>query len=638
MAARVNEARHEGLGGGPPEDLETTRQAALADQMRIIETKAPLAVDACPGAGKTRMLVERHCRSGSQSRQGRAIVSFTRAAVAQVRERAVSVNRPDLMSHPNIVTTIDTFFWRILVRPFLPVGDSGAPKWQRLDQGWRQAPRQHRYFHRRHNSVDSYYDLADFQFTVNPETLGLTAHYSRYGSNGFGNGSLTEPQITAIYEHAERQRKWLVSNRRLLTGEEVRAWALANLGKESIYLKATLPQRFSELIVDEAQDCSDADTAILERLHALGLPIVIIGDPDQAIYRFRNSGTDAVQRLFSLLPRRTITGNWRSTTTICKVSATLRTSLGHRPADVSLVDDESSNVIHLMTGGAFAVAEDFVKIAVKAGISAEERLILAHGSSSLPGPVKSTRHHPKNASAAIAWAAALARDPGTASREREKAHEILRAGLLRRCVEGADEQTAQDTIRQYRLDPRMLDAAVRTVAMTLPDLGLEARVWCKLTNEILARVAMDELGIQPGGIELKAPKGLGGESMSKAAGVNDYGSNGIDARISTIHSAKGTEADAVLVIIPDAVSRRGGEPDQRNEHVLHLWTRGRTGTPAPTAELQAKADEALRVLYVGASRARRLLAFALPEQHRSGVRGLFDEKGIPYDDHTAALF
>src|SRR6266567_3977406 len=45
-----------------------------------------------------------------------------------------------------------------------------------------------------------------------------------------------------------------------------------------------LSSRFNEVIVDEVQDCSAEDVALLQLLLEAGTRLVLVGDPEQAIY------------------------------------------------------------------------------------------------------------------------------------------------------------------------------------------------------------------------------------------------------------------------------------------------------------------------------------------------------------------
>ena len=83
--------------------------------------------------------------------------------------------------------------------------------------------------------------------------------------------------------------------------------------------------------------------------------------------------------------------------------------------------------------------------------------------------------------------------------------------------------------------------------------------------------------------------------------------------VAHIHAVKGAEFDAVLLDIED-------QPKGTRPHILKLWQ------PEDTSE-------ARRVLYVGASRARRLLVLAVPPKHLDALRDILQD----LDPHVAYL-
>lgn len=76
-------------------------------------------------------------------------------------------------------------------------------------------------------------------------------------------------------------------------------------------------------------------------------------------------------------------------------------------------------------------------------------------------------------------------------------------------------------------------------------------------------------------------------------------------RINIVHQLKGAEADGVLLLLPDAGS-------------VQRWD---TAHPAT--------DEVLRVWYVAVTRARRLVAVALPDEERDQLAPLLTERQVP---------
>jgi ATP-dependent exoDNAse (exonuclease V) beta subunit len=82
-------------------------------------------------------------------------------------------------------------------------------------------------------------------------------------------------------------------------------------------------------------------------------------------------------------------------------------------------------------------------------------------------------------------------------------------------------------------------------------------------------------------------------------------------RWATIHEAKGKDYDAVCLILP--------KPRRQMQDVIDHWESGTD-------------DEALRVLYVGATRARKLLVLAIEVPERlKRVESLLAQRGITCD-------
>lgn len=86
-------------------------------------------------------------------------------------------------------------------------------------------------------------------------------------------------------------------------------------------------------------------------------------------------------------------------------------------------------------------------------------------------------------------------------------------------------------------------------------------------------------------------------------------------RALTIHKAKGQEYEGVLLIVPP------NSKENRTEDLLDAWRLG--------SDLEAK-----RVLYVGATRARRLLALALPQQYVADVERILTSNQVSLRRHN----
>lgn len=100
-------------------------------------------------------------------------------------------------------------------------------------------------------------------------------------------------------------------------------------------IRERVASRFDELIVDEVQDTSAVQLACLTLLRSSGklASLVLIGDPDQAIYEYQGSDPEAC-RAFAAeqgLGTMELTRNYRSSQAICNIT--------HRLSSRSLPED-----------------------------------------------------------------------------------------------------------------------------------------------------------------------------------------------------------------------------------------------------------------------------------------------------------
>ncbi|MGW4888118.1 UvrD-helicase domain-containing protein [Streptomyces murinus] len=93
-----------------PEQTDPVRADAEEQQQAAMAVAAPAYVAACPGAGKTHVITNRHLQSPRRRlRKGRALISFTRVARDQMARRCRSAGRADLVQAPHFIGTLDSF-------------------------------------------------------------------------------------------------------------------------------------------------------------------------------------------------------------------------------------------------------------------------------------------------------------------------------------------------------------------------------------------------------------------------------------------------------------------------------------------------------------------------------------------------
>lgn len=607
------------------EYLHRRRETAATQQDAVTTATAPCAVVACPGAGKTRTIVNRHCATPRNQSTGRAITSFTKVAAAQIRARAHELGRPDLLQHPHAIMTLDGFFWRFLVRPLLPPPDDAHPRPFRRLESWRDAPRQLRqidYLPTPSKPQQRYtFDLADFQFRYPGQFSAPAATLTGRPRSEGSRRHLSDEQIKQVCLLAEQRRSQLANEHRMFTGEETRRVADRNLSLHANLLGHMLCARFSELIVDEAQDCSDIDVNLLLAIQTAGLPTLVIGDPDQAIYGFRNPGPPAIKRLLDKLEVIELTGNWRSSNTVCRLAATMRADLHRRPADTALADHHDLDLpVQLIPLDGGKELDTFDAIATQAGIPPTDRLVLAHAAGTLPGTGADPRRPPTNPTIALTWAVAMLRQTVPDQRTQSLAEQTLQTGVVRHWMPDADTTAAADRFIVYGIDPHHLRRLAARALDELPDLSLSAAEWCAAARRVLDALRPLPGVAAPAGKSLTCPRGKATKPAASLAGVPTGATVNQAFRTATVHQVKGEETDAVLMLVPD---------DERTTDLLSTWTAGAVPAPAGPAPAEHEIAESLRVLYVAVTRARRLAALALPTQYLAKTAEYLAGRHVP---------
>lgn len=199
----------------------------------------------------------------------------------------------------------------------------------------------------------------------------------------------------------------------------------------------------------------------------------------------------------------------------------------------------------------------------------------------------------------IAWASSVLRSNSSPARERHQAVELVERTL--RAAVGSDDRN------EPGLDERWLrDAAVR-LAVSLDPSGSTAKDFALKLRQYLQGMHW------PGGTTPRADLG----ALIKAPAQDDWPVENKDVgeafASATIHSVKGREFTGVVVVLPKNLLKDNG-----NCHVLDHWE-------------QRAPSELRRVLYVGASRAQRLLVLAVHADHVDRVASLLQEGGVPYE-------
>jgi len=589
-----------------------TMPAPTAEQQVFIDHVGGAFVEACPGAGKTRAIVSRvqQISQGLPTRKGVAVLSFTNTAVDEFKQRCFALDIDSALKHPGYIGTFDSFLRHFFVLPGGIPGTYARPhvvdSWDTLGIDEVRLSGTNA-FAGPGVSLDRF---NPFDNTINPDTInhaGLKAHVQA--------NKIAYERIAGSYRNALR-------NNGNLSAADARIVALENLGQAgwSEALGQALSARFSEIIVDEAQDCNHIDLGLLEWLKECGIAVTVVCDPDQAIYGFRQGNPAELldfRSKYNNSDRLQITGNFRSSSPICSIAATLRdradpdTPLGEHGE----IDTPIQLLEYRGASAAPTVGEKFIDLTSALGICNDQSYILSH---SRKAALQASGHSNLASAGGTSSTAKMARAVSSfwsssgSGKNREFALRHVEKLLLQIMDKIEDNEPVQKAIERNELNVRWLRRIALELLTALPktcehsDAGRDIWVTALQTS-------VRELGVEYGNgkTETNFFTRRGSNDWSKALQEN------LAPTIScaTVHEAKGREYDAVcLVVSPNRA------PQSYTEQLFDAWE-NRTN------------DEAKRVAYVAITRAKKFAAIAVPTAYCGRLKEILDGAGVPWELH-----
>ncbi|HVG99780.1 MAG TPA: ATP-dependent DNA helicase [Miltoncostaeaceae bacterium] len=641
------------------DDLTPEQRAA------VTHPGGPALVLAGAGAGKTRVLCHRLAWlvEGGASPSEILALTFTREAAVELRARAEElIGR----SHETLrVTTFHSYALELgrvhgVERGLLPATtvarteDRMLMLLERLDE---LDLREHDLRGDRGRLVADLIDRID----KCRDQLVSAAQYRAWAderlagaaSGGAAHRARREVEIARVFEAHER---WLAEDGREDFGLSiVSALELMRAHPDRLEAARTGARH---MLVDEFQDTNHAQAELLYLVAGGADSLMVVGDDDQGIYRFRGASAKNVadfRRRFPEAAELRLEVNHRSTQTILDAATAVVAPIPDRAAKRLVARPEARGPLPRFwrapdpDGQARAVAQEVVRMA-EAGVPLEEQAILMRAVRLEARPVTDALERAgvphqvrggfglferREVRSAVAWLRAAA-DPADA-----QAH--LRVASDRRLsvpwTAAADAVSAAAAARRPVAGPLaevapalapLLDEAGRAAAELPPADALRAIIdGCGLRAAALAAGGAEGAGRLAGLAALEhlareiveAEPAMDARGLAtRLAGLAEIGFRGEGAapaertgvQVMTVHQAKGLEFDVVVVIgmtragFPGA--DRGGVdiPDALLPEVL---PRGR----------DAHVAEARRLAYVAMTRARRHLVLTTVAAGAGGV-------------------
>lgn len=337
--------------------LNSDQKATLWDESGALLKKGNIKITARPGTGKTNTITE-YCIDYSSEwanehrpYEGMAILSYTNVAKNEIENKIKEKsNGYELLSYPHYIGTFDSFVNQFILLPFSSrvlefkgrptlIGEPFTPD-KAINKTVRNPPRPISYLDKSYYSYKSSYGVDEKLFLIGGEVKRKE------------NGSIDvwdDPwKVTISYwfkvngeygarsEELDREKQRIISTGKL-TQADANFFAFKIL-KENADILKLVTSRFKSIIVDEAQDMTEVQHAILDLLSSHGSSTencIIIGDDAQAIYEWNTARPD----LFVNKPQftsKSLTDTYRCSQNICDVLNQLEGSFPLAPIGENL--------------------------------------------------------------------------------------------------------------------------------------------------------------------------------------------------------------------------------------------------------------------------------------------------------------
>lgn len=558
------------------------------EQLRVVRQRGRFAVKACPGSGKTYTVAARFAdimTKWEMHHRGMALLSFTNVALEEIDHKL----RTEFgfirgIQYPHFLGTLDNFLNKHI---FLPFGS--------LEMGCNKRPL---LIGPPVNDFDPigkngwYWGLKDLAYF----------RYSDFHYRSTGGIISTKLELSDKTDLVARIKD--VKKKVLHAGFAIQSdatYVSLQLLDRYPMLGRILVHRFPLMMIDEAQDTSDLHMKVIDKLIDAGLKhIMLVGDSDQAIFEFNLAHPKLFLEKHLLWSGKSLTlnGNRRSSRKICKFTSRLKLDGVESEAVKEDVRDFGlePRVAGYDKGNITPVIESFLETCKASGIDINPKdvAILARSGKLLQelfdvpisylefNPWKDGDHHSKCFAA---------------SRYMYSQGDLLEAFQL--AVRGLSKHSQPEQEKSDIETGKMwagmgLVEFRRTIlnfVSKLPATDCSLGEWIKKANTIFAGTSGFEaikLGIKGG----KYKEQYDSLKFEKLFGTTDTTNSKYPYYVGTVHSAKGQEYDAVMLL---------------------LGTKGKG--PQYTTLLDSKFldHEELRIVYVGLTRAKRVLVLCVPE-------------------------
>lgn len=566
-------------------------------------------VEACPGAGKTRAVIERFKQSAkAHARKGVALVSFTNIASDTALSRCLG--DASLFKPPHFIGTFDTFLHRYILTPSITPIIGRAPTYL---SSWRDFQYDNQHILRvasypgKGISIDSFIKTVGGEIVINED--GLKDEDRRYLDNiklsNIGDyGGLLSRCINKINQY---------NNNGVYDSDTARYKALSLLESEEVVAKLAL--RFNEIIVDEFQDCSAIEHAILAKFKQAGIHILVVADADQAIFEFRNASPQTYQDYRATLDQDKIIqfkDNYRSSQPICDIVSSLRPSTNILIESKISQEDAAncaSNIYVLSATSLSQARVRAVELIRQCGLNNDDLMVLGRTKSDARDLAGDRSSNTKSAKLVVRILMTLhiIKDGSISTREKMRSLRSVERSLLDlfNWPNGVDISSTANMYEAIGKTPLWTRRVISRIGQAGDNLWSSKDECLQIVRSILTE-EYNTIDIPRVSTINRRAQLTQDDWVKCRQHFHEATANGT-LKWSSIHGAKGAEYQGVLIYAPSDI-------------VIQNWSNDIN-------------TEERRVFYVAASRARKILMIHIQRRREAELTGALMALGIPHDLH-----
>jgi len=509
-----------------------------------------VAVRACPGSGKTRLIAARLANELIRWRPGTggiATMTYTNVAADEVREALRNYMGLEV-EYPHFLGTIDSFLDKHVFLPHAHRLHIGQDKGGRVriltgETGWARSA---------YTAWPEYDSTENSSVTGVPRKLPIPQHNAvdclrlPEGTCVFKSVVSGRPSECTKCVHRKdkapsRERKFLCSKLKMAydgfaTHDDAMFWSLEILRRWNDVL-GHLAQRFTVILVDELQDTKPTQLEALRLLRDTGnCRFFVAFDPDQAIYEYARAHPRNCRDFVAQFSSCEVTCTFRSTQEICNTVHPFST-LPSPARSRAPHSEQSDSCFVLQYGDVGSAVQTFTDLVRDKGLNPQRCAVLVRKSDSVEEVRSAVK--PSKLRGAGALARVLLGSYALLARGgRNAAHQLLTDTLVGyRLV----QSPASRDVTARREMKRDLDGRCGELLNRLPRTDLPFGEWAREARTLLTAVFPGALA-KPQSLVglLKRPSSASPDTPIRDLLPALQGTNGNhDAPVSTVHGVKG---------------------------------------------------------------------------------------------------